>query len=147
MTKIFFFKVKFNEGYECKGYVSMEAQTEEEAYEKTMVYICDNLSHILPELDIEVGIECITSKWIWNDNEKILIALIEEAKQYCEGELELFHDEDGWYARDYKPWLNESFVINKNDYDVQPLITDETIQNYKVDVDACCIRCNVYVCG
>ena len=89
--------------------------------------------------------------WKPNEFEQKLIEKIEEAKNYCKGELELdlFENDmfgDGWYAMDYREDLECAFSINSTKFD-KPLITEETAQKYNVDVRECCDYCNVYYVG
>lgn len=89
--------------------------------------------------------------WTPNEYEQELIDKIEEAKEYCKGELELdfFEDDmfgDGWYAMYYREDLECAFSINSAKYD-KPLILEETTQKYNVDVRKCCDYCDVAYVG
>lgn len=86
-------------------------------------------------------------KWIPNEYENALINVIQEAERYCQGELEVSKENDGWYARDYKENFGGSFVIDKNGYDTKPLISNETVKKHKVNVIKCCKLCGVYYVG
>lgn len=53
------YKVRLCDGCFCDGSITVEAETEDEAYEKVMDYVIITLADALPELGIEVSIECI----------------------------------------------------------------------------------------
>ena len=57
--KNYIYKVRLCDGYFCDGEIVVEAETEEEAYEKVMDYVIIKLADALPELGIEISIECI----------------------------------------------------------------------------------------
>ena len=86
-------------------------------------------------------------KWKPNEYEWALISAIEEAQKYCKGELEANYIDNGWYARDYIREFEQSFLIIENGYHEKPLISDETIQKYNVDVEMCFDYCDIYYVG
>lgn len=51
------FKVCFGEGRWAKGVYSVQAEDEEMATDMALSEICQKLSDVLPELDIEVTVE------------------------------------------------------------------------------------------
>lgn len=55
--RFYAFKVRLCNGMRCKGEIRTEANSEEEAYDKALTYVCDKLAKALPELDIEVTVE------------------------------------------------------------------------------------------
>lgn len=48
------YKVYLCDGHSCSGYVTVSANTEEDAYEIAMDYVLSNLANALPELGIDV---------------------------------------------------------------------------------------------
>ena len=85
------------------------------------------------------------AKWYPNEYEQALMNVIEEAKVYCVGELELDHFEDGWYVMDYREGFEAAFVISK--YSTRPVISDKTVRKHRVDVRRCCDKCGVAYVG
>lgn len=51
------YRVCLCDGYYCNGNIIVKADTEEEAYNKVMDYVLNNLAKALPELGIDVSIE------------------------------------------------------------------------------------------
>lgn len=80
---------------------------------------------------------------MFNINEKKFIDVINEAKQYVEGELELDCFDGEWYAMDYKENLGGAFEIKAKQYD-KPLITDEEAEEKGIDIIKCCDECGIY---
>ena len=77
-----------------------------------------------------------------NENEKWFIGLLEDAKQYCKGELELDCVDDKWYAVDYR-WDFEAAMSIEYDLYNLPLITVEEAERKGIDVIKCCDECDV----
>ena len=86
-------------------------------------------------------------KWKPNEYEWALISAIEEAEKYCKGELEADYIDDGWYAMDYRREFEAAFSIEENGYDKNPLISNETIKKYNVDVEKCFDYCDIDYVG
>jgi len=78
----------------------------------------------------------------FNDNEKEFIEIIEAAKRYCKGELELDCVDDEWYAMDYRADFAAAMPIEHDIYDL-PLITVEEAERNGIDVIKCCDACDV----
>lgn len=79
---------------------------------------------------------------IFNDNEKKFIDILEEAKGYVKGELELDCEDGEWYARDYRKDFEYAFSIEKEPYD-NPLITDEEAKEKDINIIKCCDYCDI----
>jgi hypothetical protein len=77
-----------------------------------------------------------------NENEKLFIDLLEDAKRCCKGELELDCWDDEWYAMDYRADLEEAVQIEADVYQL-PLITVEEAERKGIDVIKCCDACDV----
>lgn len=77
-----------------------------------------------------------------NENEQKFINLLEEAKRYCKGELELDCFDDEWYAMDYRADFEEAMSIEHSIYQL-PLITVEEAERKGIDVTKCCDACDV----
>lgn len=84
--------------------------------------------------------------YVFNDKELEIISRINEAKMHVSGEIELSKENGNWYARDYKEDLDGSFIINNSKY-IEPLITEEEIKDYDIDVEKCCNYCDSYQVG
>lgn len=143
------FYVMLCDGWKCDGKVSVLADNEDIAQDMALDYVCSKLANALPELGIEVSVE-LDDDVICEENEERLVQLIEEAKQYCKGELELdlFGDdthEYGWYAMDYREDLEQAFPIDNRKYD-KPLITEDFADEYGIDVKQICDLCHIYYC-
>ena len=78
-----------------------------------------------------------------NKNEKLFIELLEEAKRYCKGELELDCIDGEWYVMDYRKDLEAALWVEDNGYD-KPLITVKDAKRKGIDVIKCCDKCDVY---
>lgn len=76
-------------------------------------------------------------------NEEKFIELINKARDYVKGELELELFNDEWYARDYREESGCLFSIDIDGFD-KPLITVREAKVRGIDVVKCCNRCNVY---
>ena len=83
----------------------------------------------------------------FNEHERSLINVIKEAKRYCKGELEIDLLDDGWYAMDYREEYESAFFIEENGYNEKPLISEETIKKYNVNVRKCFDYCDVSYVG
>lgn len=81
----------------------------------------------------------------FNKRELELIEDIQAAESYVTGDndLEIDSYNDGWYACEYNG--DESRVMD--DYSNNPLITDEEIEKYNVNIYKVLDYCNVYYCG
>lgn len=77
-----------------------------------------------------------------NKYEEMFIELIEEAKHYVKGELELDCVDGGWYAMDYREDFEAALPIEANHYDL-PLITVEEAESHGVDIIKCCDICDI----
>lgn len=80
---------------------------------------------------------------MFNNNEKKFIDVINEAKKYVEGELELDCFDGKWFPMDYREALEGAFSIEAKQYD-KPLITEEEAEEKGIDVIKCCNECGVY---
>lgn len=78
-----------------------------------------------------------------NNNEKKLIDIINEAKRYVKGELELDCVDGEWYAMDYREELGGAFPIEAKQYD-EPIITDEEAEEKGIDIIKCCDECGIF---
>ena len=85
-------------------------------------------------------------KWKPNEYEEKLIEIIEEAKEYCKGELELDNFDGEWYALDYRADLEGALSIDNEKYN-DPVITDEDAEEYKVNIIKCCDYCDISYVG
>lgn len=83
---------------------------------------------------------------MFNENEIKLIAMIERARGYVKGEVELDCVDGEWSVRDYRENLGGSFPIETAPYN-RPLITDEEANEKSVDIIKCCEMCGVYYVG
>ena len=78
-----------------------------------------------------------------NAEERKFISLLEDAKNYVKGELELDCFDGEWYAMDYREELGGAFSIGVSKFDI-PLITDEEAKNMQIDIIKCCNECNIF---
>ncbi len=83
---------------------------------------------------------------MFNENEKLFIKAINEAKRYVNGELELNCIDGDWFARDYREELGGAFPIKANGFNV-PFITEEEVENLMIDVVKCCNECDIAYVG
>lgn len=79
---------------------------------------------------------------MFNNNEKMFIDIVNEAKRYVKGELELDCVDGKWYAMDYREDLEGAFPIEANQYN-EPLITDEEAEHKGINIIKCCDMCDV----
>ena len=79
---------------------------------------------------------------MFNENEKKFINMLEEAKRYVKGELELDNFDGEWFAMDYRADLEGAFNIEANRYD-KPIITDEEAESKGIDIIKCCDECEI----
>ena len=79
---------------------------------------------------------------MFNDNEKKFIDMLNEAKRYVKGELELDCVDGEWYAMDYRAELEGAVQIEADVYQL-PLITVEEAERKGIDVIKCCDECDV----
>ena len=145
---------------ECKGLIELPAGVDGEAKLAKFVaskvdnYIDNNIDEsfdcyieeaLMKEYSVKterkVG-KNIMSKWTPNEYEEKLIKIIEEAKEYCNGELELDNFDGEWYALDYRADLEGALSIDNEKYNT-PVITDEDAKEYNVDVIKCLDYCDV----
>ena len=83
---------------------------------------------------------------MFNNNEKKFIDIINEAKRYVKGELELDCFDGKWYAMDYREDLGGTIDIEAKQYN-KPLITDEEAEKNDIDIIKCCNECDIYYVG
>lgn len=83
---------------------------------------------------------------MFNDNENKFIAMLEKAKRYVKGELELDCEDGEWYAMDYREDFECAFPIEAEPYD-KPLITEEEAENKCIDIEKCCDECCIAYVG
>lgn len=81
----------------------------------------------------------------FNKRELELIDDIQAAKSYVseDNDLEMDSYNDDWYACEYNG--DESRIMDG--YSNEPLITNEEIEKYKVNIYKVLDYCNVYYCG
>ena len=82
-----------------------------------------------------------------NENEKRFVEILEKARRYCAGELEVVFDfsNDAWWARDYKELWGGSYIIETDDFELRPLILASTAKTYHIDVEKCCNYVGAYI--
>lgn len=80
---------------------------------------------------------------MFNDNENEFIAMLEKAKRYVKGELELDCFDGEWYAMDYREDLGGAIDIEAKQYN-KPLITNEEAEKNGIDIIKCCNECDIY---
>lgn len=87
----------------------------------------------------------IMNKSGFNKRELELIENIQAAESYVSGDNDLEMDfyNDGWYACEYNG--DESRIMDS--YSNEPLITNEEIEKYNVNIYKVLDYCNVYYCG
>lgn len=83
---------------------------------------------------------------MFNDREIELIGMIENARKYVKGEVELDCINGEWYVRDYREDFEGAFLIEAEPYK-KPLITDDEAKDKGVDIIKCCEMCGVYYVG
>lgn len=83
---------------------------------------------------------------MFNNDEKKFIDIINEAKQYVKGELELDCFDGEWFAMDYREDLGGAIDIEAKQYN-KPLITDEEAKKNGIDIIKCCNECDIYYVG
>lgn len=83
---------------------------------------------------------------MFNENEKQFINVINEAKKYVKGELELDCFDGKWFAMDYREDLGGAIDIEAKQYN-KPLITDEEAEKNGIDIVKCCNECDIYYVG
>ena len=83
---------------------------------------------------------------MFNDNEKKFIDMLNEAKRYVKGELELDCVDGEWYAMDYREDFEGAFPIEAEQYN-EPLITDEEAEDKSIDIIKCCDECDISYVG
>lgn len=82
----------------------------------------------------------------FNENEMQFIALIEEAKKYVKGEVEIEYVDGEWFAMDYIEICGGAFSISTAPYNFA-LLTEEDAKQKNIDVEECCKYCDVYYVG
>lgn len=85
-------------------------------------------------------------EWL-NEKEKQLIDILEDAKKYCKGELELdLNDEGIWMAWDYREDLGGAFPIEAKGFNDR-IISISEAENRGIDVRRCCDECGISYVG
>lgn len=78
--------------------------------------------------------------------EKKFIEVINKAKKYVKGKLELDNFDGEWFAMDYREDLDGAFPIEAKQYD-EPIITDEEAKEKGIDIIKCCDECGISYVG
>ena len=81
-----------------------------------------------------------------NKSEERLINILENAKQYVKGELELDCFGGIWIAMDYRADLESAFSIEAKDFNDR-IISVEEAKNLNIDVRKCCDECGISYVG
>ena len=81
-----------------------------------------------------------------NKNEQAFIELLENAKRFVKGELELDNFDGRWFTMDYREDLEGAFDIEARPYD-QPVITDEEAAEKGINIIKCCDACDISYVG
>lgn len=81
-----------------------------------------------------------------NNNEKKFIEILNEAKKYVKGELELDCVDGEWFAMDYREDFECALPINTTKLN-NPLITNKEAKRKGIDVVKCCDECGIYYVG
>ena len=79
-------------------------------------------------------------------NEETLMLVIEDAKRYCKGELELDLNDDVWEAWDYREDLEGAFSIDTKGFN-ERIISISEAKNRGIDVRRCCDECGISYVG
>ena len=82
----------------------------------------------------------------FNENEMQFIALIEEARRYVKGEVEIDYCDGEWIAMDYMESCGSAFPINAVPYNI-PLISKKEAKRKNINILECCKYCGVYYVG
>lgn len=75
-------------------------------------------------------------------NEAMLVHILEDAKHYCKGELELDYEDGMWFAMDYRAELEGAFPIEDRWFN-DMIITEKEAKERNIDVIKCCDMCDV----
>ena len=86
------------------------------------------------------------SNYWFNHNERDFLEMLEEAKRYVKGELELDCVDGGWYAMDYREDFEGAFPIEAEQYN-KPIITDKEAEEKHIDIIKCCDECDISYVG
>ena len=84
-------------------------------------------------------------EWL-NSGEEQLIKIIENAKGYCKGELELDLVDGVWIAMDYREDLEGAFHIGAKGFN-ERIISISEAENRGIDVRRCCDECGISYVG
>ena len=79
-------------------------------------------------------------------NEETLMLVIEDAKRYCKGELELDLIDGVWIAMDYREELEGAFSIDVDTFDDEIISVSEA-ERQGIDVIRCCDECDISYVG
>ena len=100
-----------------------------------------------PDDEISFLFDCDTEPDWLNEKEKQLIDILEDAKKYCKGELELdLNDEGIWMAWDYREDLGGAFPIETKGFN-ERIISISEAENRGIDVRRCCDECGISYVG
>lgn len=81
-----------------------------------------------------------------NENERNFVELLEKAKRYVKGELELDCFDGEWFAMDYREDFGCAFPIETNGFD-KPIITNKKAEVRNIDIVKCCDECGILYVG
>lgn len=98
-----------------------------------------------PDEEINFLFDDAESEWL-NKEEEQLIEIIEGAKRYCEGELELDLVDGVWVAMDYREDLECAFRIDVKGFNERIIRVSEA-ESRGIDVRRCCDECGVSYVG
>lgn len=128
--------------------IEVRANNSQEAMEKAEAALLHGLGGDIIFLDEKDKREYM---YELNENEKLFVEILDNAKKCCKGELELdlCVDEDegfSWFAMDYREELEGAFAIAISPYD-KPLISEERAEEMRIDVRKCCDAVGAFIVG
>lgn len=87
----------------------------------------------------------VRNLWIPNKNEIAIIRLIEKAKMFVLGTVEINYDEEreAYFVKDYRKGLGASVEIDEK-YSNVPILTKEHEKYFDINIQKCCDYCDVY---
>lgn len=102
--------------------------------------------YLIPKESVEKLDDVAKDAAKFNEDEKILIGILQNAKRYVKGELELDLVDGMWIAMDYRKDLEGAFPIDTKEITGR-IISKSEAKALGINVQKCCDECNVLYVG
>ena len=102
--------------------------------------------YLIPKESVEKLSDTVKDAAKFNEDEKMLIGILQNAKRYVKGELELDLVDGMWIAMDYRKDLEGAFPLDTEEI-ADKIISEAQAKALNINVQRCCDVCDILYVG